>query len=108
DLSPRSRFHPALRFSRRHAALAAGAEIARRAVRRSRHPRAHFRARLCQDTRNLAKQFSRGLAEPDAIGLRRPVSSAVGILPRLLRGGFPVGKYRRAPGGVRKVKLTTR
>ena len=55
DLPARSRLHPALRFPRRHAALAAGAEIARRAVRRSRHPRAHFRARLCQDARDLAK-----------------------------------------------------
>ena len=43
-------------------------EIARRAVRRSRHSRAHFRARLCQDARDLAKQFPRGLAEPDTIG----------------------------------------
>jgi predicted NAD/FAD-binding protein len=33
----------------------------------SRHSRAHFRARLCQDTRNPAKQFPRGLAAPDAI-----------------------------------------
>jgi predicted NAD/FAD-binding protein len=37
------------------------------AVRCSRHSRAHFRARLCQDTRNLAKQFPRGLAAPEAI-----------------------------------------
>jgi len=28
-----------------------------------------------------------------------------GILPRLLRGGIPVGKYRGAPGGVRKVEI---
>ena len=55
DLSARSRFHPALRLPRRHAALAASAEIAGRAVRRSRHPRAHFRARLCQDAGDLAK-----------------------------------------------------
>jgi predicted NAD/FAD-binding protein len=32
-----------------------------------RHSRAHFRARLCQDTRHPAKQFPRGLAAPDAI-----------------------------------------
>jgi len=37
------------------------------AVRCSRHSRPHFRARLCQGTRNLAKQFPRGLAAPDAI-----------------------------------------
>jgi predicted NAD/FAD-binding protein len=37
------------------------------AVRCSRHSRAHFRARLCQGIRNLAKQFPRGLAAPDAI-----------------------------------------
>ena len=55
DLPPRSRFHPALRFSRRNAALAASVEIAGRAVRRSRHSRTHFRARLCQDARDLAK-----------------------------------------------------
>ncbi len=54
-LPPRSRFHPALRFSRRNAALAASAEITGRAVRRSCHSRAHFRARLCQDTCHLAK-----------------------------------------------------
>jgi hypothetical protein len=35
------------------------------AIRCSRHSRAHFRARLCQDTRNPAKQFPRGLAAPD-------------------------------------------
>ena len=35
------------------------------AVRCSRHSRAHFRARLCQDTRNPAKQFPHGLAAPD-------------------------------------------
>ena len=68
DLPPRGRLHPALRFPGRHAALAADPQIARRAVRRSRHPRAHFRARLCQDARDLAKQFPRGLAEPDAVG----------------------------------------
>jgi predicted NAD/FAD-binding protein len=33
----------------------------------SRHSQAHFRARLCQDSRNPAKQFPRGLAAPDAI-----------------------------------------
>ena len=32
------------------------------------HPRAHFRAGLCQDAGDLAKQFPRGLAEPDAAG----------------------------------------
>jgi predicted NAD/FAD-binding protein len=37
------------------------------AVRCSCHSQAHFRARLCQDTRNPAKQFPRGLAAPDAI-----------------------------------------
>ena len=42
-------------FPRGHVALAAGAEIAGGAVRHSRHSRTHFRARLCQDTRQLAK-----------------------------------------------------
>ena len=55
-------------FPGRHAALAADPENARRALRRSRHPRTHFRARLCQDACDLAKQFPRGLAEPDAVG----------------------------------------
>jgi hypothetical protein len=41
-----------------------------RAVRCSRHPRTHFRARLCQDARDRAKQFPRGLAAFDAVGLR--------------------------------------
>ena len=43
-------------------------ENARRTLRRSRHPRTHFRARLCQDACDLAKQFPRGLAQPDAVG----------------------------------------
>ena len=84
DLPPRGRLHPALRFPRRHAALAAGAEGARRKVRRARHSRAHFRGRLCQDAFDLAKQFPRGMAEPEAARLRRPLQAAVGILPRLI------------------------
>jgi hypothetical protein len=32
----------------------------------------------------------------------------VGILPCLLRGRIPVGKYRRAAGGIRQVKITRR
>jgi hypothetical protein len=88
-----------------HAALAADPEIARRAVRCSCYPRAHVRARLCQDAGDLAKQFPRGLAEPDAIGLRRPLPPVVGILRRLLRGRFPVRKYRRAAGGVRQIRV---
>lgn len=44
------------------AALAPGAEAAWRRAWRSRHPRAHLRARLCQDASRLAKQFSRGVA----------------------------------------------
>ena len=43
-----------------------------------------------------------------AARLRRPVPAAVGILPRLLRGRIPVRKYRRAPGGVRKIAMTAR
>jgi cyclopropane-fatty-acyl-phospholipid synthase len=38
-----------------HAAFAAGPELAWRAVRRTRYPRAHFRTRLCQDACDLAK-----------------------------------------------------
>ena len=55
DLSPRRRLHPALRVSRRHAALAADPEVARREVRCSCHPRTRFWARLCQDAGELAK-----------------------------------------------------
>jgi hypothetical protein len=51
------------------------------------------------------KQFPRGLAEPDAIGLRRPLPPVVGMLRRLLRGRFPVRKYRRAAGGVRQIRV---
>ena len=51
------------------------------------------------------RQFPRGLAASDAVGIRRPLPAAVGVLPRLLRGRIPVGKYRRAPGGVREVGL---
>ena len=83
-----SRFDPALCFSRRHGALAAAAEIAQRAVRRSRHARTRFWARLCQDARDLAKQFPRGVAEPDAVRFRRPVPA-----------------YRRPPAGVRKAEI---
>ena len=74
----RGRLHPALRFSGRHAALAAGAEGARREVRRARHSRAHFWGRLCQDAFDLAKQFPRGVAEPEAARLRRPLQAACG------------------------------
>ena len=42
------------------------------------------------------------------IGLRRPLPAVVGILPCLLRGRIPVRKYRRAPGGVREIRLTAR
>src|SRR4029079_1403851 len=57
-------------------------------------------------TRDLAKQFPRGLAAPDAVGIRRPLPTIMGILSRLLRSRIPVGKYRRASGGIRKTRLT--
>ncbi len=77
DLSARGRFHPALRVPWWNAALPAGVEIAGRAVRRSRCPRTHFWTRLCQDAGDVAKQFPRSVAEPDAVGLRRQVPAAV-------------------------------
>jgi len=56
-LPARGGLHPALRVPRRHAAVAAGAEVARREVRRACHPRAHLRRRLCQDARDLGDNF---------------------------------------------------
>ena len=49
--------------------------------------------------------FRAAWPQPDAVGFRRPLPAAVGILPRLLRGRIPVRKYRRAPGGVRQIRL---
>ena len=50
--------------------------------------------------------FRAAWPQPDAVRIRRPLPAAVGILPRLLRGGIPVRKYRRASGGVCEIGLT--
>ncbi len=70
-----------------------------------RHPRARLRTGLRQHARQMAQPLPRRLAEPHAARLRRALPPAVGVLPRLLRGRFPLRKHRRAPDGFCKAAL---
>lgn len=70
DLPPRSRFHPAVYLSWWNAALAFHLEVDGRPFRRTCHPGADIRTRLCQDARHMERQFPRGLAQPQTARLR--------------------------------------
>ena len=104
DLSPRSRFHSALRFPGRHAALAAdpenAGEVGVPVIREL------FSGKICQDACDLAKQFPRGLAEPDAVRLRRSLPAVWEYYLAYCEAGFRRAN-RRASGGVCEIGLTT-